>query len=368
MKSKTFILLVFISFLIHTGQAARNNKRTDTLYAAELKPFGRYIVNERNELELISSAVHFGFKFQGTQCALYISNKDKSEHNYIQYELDGIYQKRLRIDGNPLQPTIISATGKGVHTIWVYKATEALTGAIVVTKITGRHIKSISVSNSPLVEFIGNSITCGAASDTSDFACNAGEYHDHTNAYMAYGPRVAKALGANYILSSVSGIGIYRTWNADGPSMPQVYENTELGVNASMKWDFNKYHPKIVGIALGTNDMSNGDGKTARSLFDEQVFVNSFVNFIKLVKSKYPAARIVLLSSPMIKGNSREVLEKCLITIKNQVDSIYPSDKKVETFLFTPMDAHGCSGHPSIADHLILSEELKPFFQKLLNE
>jgi hypothetical protein len=98
------------------------------------------------------------------------------------------------------------------------------------------------------------------------------------------------------------------------------------------------------------------------------VFVTDYVGFIRLVKTKYPKAQIVLLSSPMVKGNAREVLENCLVTIKSQVDAAYPSDKHVELFFFAPMNAHGCGGHPSVEDHKILAGELQPFFQKLLHQ
>jgi lysophospholipase L1-like esterase len=363
MKIRIYILLaVFICL----SQVSRARNVSDTLFASSLKPYGRYIVNQQNELELISSAVHFGFKFQGGQCAIYASNKDSNDHNYIQYELDGIYQKRIRVEGDPTGPVIITATGTGEHTIWIYKATEATTGPVVISKIVAGHIKPLPVPKAPLIEFIGNSITCGAMADTSGFPCGTGEYHDHHNAYLAYGPRVARALGLNYILSSVSGIGVYRTWNTDNPSMPQVYENTDLHENSTLKWDFKKYNPKIVSIALGTNDMSNGDGKTPRKPFDEQIFISHYVDFVKLVKSKYPKAQIALLSSPMIKGNSRIVLEKCLTSIKTQIDSAYPNNKPVQTFFFSPMEPHGCGGHPSVADHLIMAQELEPFFRKLL--
>jgi hypothetical protein len=30
------------------------------------------------------------------------------------------------------------------------------------------------------------------------------------------------------------------------------------------------------------------------------------------------------------------------------------------------MQASGCSGHPSVAEHAVLAEELIPFFKKLL--
>ncbi|MBC6112613.1 GDSL family lipase [Pedobacter sp. CCM 8938] len=363
---KSFILLLTILFLGEIGQAQEKQNIIDTLYASQLKPFGRTLLNKQQELELISSAVHFGFKFEGDQCTIFASVKDQGAHNYIQYELDGVYQKRIRINGNLKEPIVIKTSGKGEHTVWIYKATEAHTGPIIISKIVASHVKAESVIKAPLIEFIGNSITCGAASDTSEVACGKGEYQDQHNAYMAYGPRVARALGVNYIMSSVSGIGIYRTWNMEGLSMPQVYENIDFQLNNPVKWNFKTYTPQIVSIALGTNDLSNGDGKSPRKPFDEKIFTDNFVNFIKLVKQKYPKARIALLSSPMISGTSREVLQKCLLTIKSKVNNLYPNDKSVETFFFPLMQAHGCTGHPSVADHLILAEQLKPFYQKLL--
>lgn len=368
MNIKFYFLLVFFAGLIQVSRADTLHRVGDTLYAASLKPYGRYALNEQKQLELISSAVHFGFNFQGEECALYISNKNQNSHNFIQYELDGVYQKRLMVSAKPAGPVLIRTSGKGAHTLWIYKATEAATGAIVVEKIAADHLRPIAVPQAPLIEFIGNSITCGAAADTSDFPCGKGEYQDHHNAYMAYGPRLARMLGMNYMLSSVSGIGIYRTWNMDGPSMPEVYAHTDLKANSMEQWDFKRYSPQIVSIALGTNDLSCGDGKNPRKPFDPQVFISSFVKFVKLVKSKYPRAQIALLSSPMVKGNSRNTLEKCLATIKKLVDDSYPYDKPIRTFFFPVMDAQGCNGHPSVAQHLELVTELKPFFEELLGQ
>ena len=106
----------------------------------------------------------------------------------------------------------------------------------------------------PLIEFIGNSITCGAAADPSEVPCGSGEYHDQHNAYYAYGPRVARALNTNFLLSSVSGAGIYRNWNSDGPALPLLFEQSDLRENSSRPWNFDLYSPDIVSIALGTND------------------------------------------------------------------------------------------------------------------
>jgi len=366
MKIKILSLLVLSFFLINSTRAADLNKGTDTLHAVALKPFGRTVLNAAKKLELISSAAHFGFKFSGDSCVIFAGVPDAWAHNYLQYEIDGVYQKRIRIDGKNPAPVIIKAAGKGEHTIWLYKATEAHTGAIVIGDIVAEKLKAIAVAKAPLIEFIGNSITCGAAADDSEYPCGTGDYQDQHNAYMAYGPRVARKLGANFLMSSVSGIGIYRTWNANGPSMPEVYENVNFQVKNKQQWDFKTYHPAIVSIALGTNDFSTGDGKSVRSPFDNEVFVKHYVKFIQLIKSKYPKAQIAILSSPMVKGAQQKVFEQLLLEIKKQVDAFYPKDKEVKTFFFKPMDPHGCTSHPSVADHLILANELYPFYQAML--
>ncbi len=342
-----------------------NTNSLDTLHAATLHPFGRTIINDRLQLELISSAAHFGFTFHGNECHLYASARG-SGHNYLQYELDGAYQKRIRIEGSSTQPIVLKAEKGGTHTVWVYKATEAHTGPILIENIAGKNTKAIQRDTAPLIEFIGNSITCGAAADPSEVACGQGQYHDQHNAYYAYGPRVARELRTNYIVSGVSGIGIYRNWNSSGPAMPEVYEKADFQDRNTQVWNFSKYSPAIVSIALGTNDFSKGDGIKQRLPFDSTAFVTNYIKFVQTIKSKYGAAQIALLSSAMVSGASRVTLQNCLTAVKQKIDALYPSAKPVALHFFQPMQARGCDGHPSVEDHAILAKELVPFFKKLL--
>lgn len=358
----SFFSLIFLMVNIAAGATASK----DTLTALSLHPFGRYALDKSSGLEMISSAVHFGFRFNGTSCSLYAHISDPGEHNYLQYTLDGKYQKRIRISGRQRLPYVIDGLSNGNHVIWIYKATEATTGPVFIDKIVAHDIHSLREPDRPLIEFIGNSITCGAAADPSEIPCGKGEYHDQHNAYYAYGPRVARNLQVNFILSSVSGIGIYRSWNTPNPSMPQVYEKTDFLQNSTRNWDFNNYHPRIVSIALGTNDFSDGDHMHARPPFDSAVFVTGYISFVQTVKSKYPKARIALLSSPMLNGKKRELLQRCLTAVKENIDKNYPTSKPVALFFFKPMQARGCGGHPNLEDHAILAEELTPFFKKLL--
>ena len=364
-RSYPFFSLAF-SLVLICCSTTKTGRMADTLTGRDLFPTGRYMVSDQGEVELISSASNFGFRFQGTTCRVNFRLAEPKSHSYLQYELDGDYQKRLKIEADSTGSFVISAPKEGHHTVWLYKATEAHTGPVFIRSVTGDHLQALKRPDAPMIEFIGDSITCGAAADASETPCGGGVYHDQHNAYFAYGPRVARALKTNFMLSSISGYGVYRNWNSDGPPVPQVYEKADFQDNASRMWDFTAYAPKVVSIALGTNDMSNGDGKKARPPFDSTTFVNRYVDFVQLVKSKYPKARIALLSSPMMNGKRRATLQNCLSAVKGKVDALYPSDQPVAVHFFNPMQAGGCTGHPSVEDHGVMAEELIPFFRKLL--
>jgi len=360
-------LPVFVLFILCLScGTAKNTTSIDSLPATVLQPFGRYRITANQDLELISSAVHFSFSFKGRECRVYAFLNDSTAHNYLQYEMDGAYQKRIRLDGSDKQPIVLMATSEGQHTVHVYKATEAHTGPVFIRKIEGKALKVLPIPTAPLIEFIGNSITCAAAADPSEVPCGQGVYHDQHNAYYSYATRVARALGTSYILSSVSGIGIYRNWNSDGPTMPQVYENTDFQLGSADRWNFATYTPAIVSIALGTNDFSGGDGIRKRLPFDSAAFVSQYIPFVQLVKSKYPNAQLVLLSSPMVGAGRGQLLQNCLKAVKEKTDVQYPKDKPVALYFFRPMHPRGCGGHPSVEDHAILAEELIPFFRNLL--
>lgn len=359
----TAILLVLVFAGCTTTKQASTT--VNSLPATSLRPFGRTAL-ENEKLVLISSAAHVGFSFSGTECRVTASVPQWMDHNYLQYELDGVYQKRVRVSSKAGEPLVITTPSPGRHTVWLYKATEAQTGPVYLEKITGNALQVLQRPAAALIEFIGNSITCGAAADPSEVPCGTGVYHDQHNAYMAYGPRVARALGANYLMSCVSGIGAYRNWNSDGPTMPQVYEKLDFQAANPVKWDFSAYTPEVVSIALGTNDFSRGDGKKERLPFDSARFVNAYTAFVKTVQQHYPSAQIALLSSPMLNGEARALLQRCLTAVQHAINTQSPAAKPVAVFFFEPMQPHGCSGHPNVEDHAVLAAEIEPFFRKLL--
>lgn len=332
--------------------------------------YGRTAFDKDNNLVLIGSASYAEFNFTGDSCTVYLKNLAyPGDYNYVAVELDNQYRGRLRVDGNTPQPyTIIATSVQANHVLRLFKATESHNGQVVLTGIATRGLKPSDHPSRKKIEFIGNSITAGMGNDAKDIPCGTGKWYDQHNAYLAYGPRVARALNIDFLISAVSGIGIYRNWNSDGPTMPQVYESAYLETDSVQRYNFSQYTPDIVSICLGTNDFSDGDGKTERLAFDSSQYIRKYVDFIGVIYKHYPSCQVALLTSPMLSGNKASMMLACLQSVKTKIKEIHPGKPAIEIFQFQPMVPKGCGYHPDDADHEKLASELIPFLRRLLDK
>ncbi len=234
------------------------------------------------------------------------------------------------------------------------------------------------------IEFIGNSITCGYGVESMEMSA---PFEDETeNHWLTYANIVSDSLKAQHTSISRSGIGVYR--NYDGPktgsteNMPWQYEYTLFNKHDE-KWDFSKYQPQLVCINLGTNDLSTDN-------YDIQLYENNYRMFLKTVRSKYPTAKIVLLTGPMLgekeSSQQRDVLDRiCADARKNGFTlpdeaisdkkgkakkTKKPGDKDIYRFDFTFQTGdlgYGASWHPSKLQHQKMAGELLPFLRNLMN-
>lgn len=363
LKKTALLILFLLNWVISTSQTQNANKTF--LYQGRIEKL------QNDNVILIGTASSVSFNFTGNECSVSLQSVDSYEHhNYVSLVLDGKYIGKIKIEKGAVQSFPIQVTSKKKeHHLEIYKNTEAQSGNILFAGTTAK-LTSISFKKKKKIEFIGDSITCGAASDPSDVPCDKGEYLDHHNSYYAYGPRIARQIDADYLMSCVSGIGMYRNWNdenKDEAIMPDLYQNLYLTKDASKpKYDF-AFQPDIISIALGTNDFSGGDGKKERLPFNAEKYVSNYINFIKMLYEHNPNVQIVITNSPMVNGEKAIVFEDCL----NKVKKAFAEDKShkpIQIFKFKPMTPKGCTGHPDVADHQVLAAEYGPFLKKLLHE
>lgn len=356
---KKTTLLLFLSYAI-LGIGQQQPQKVNFTYQ------GRMEHPSADKVVLVGPGAAVTFRFKGSDCAVALKSMT-ANHNYVALELDGTYQGRIRVESELKNYKIAVKAKKNIHTLTIYKATEAGNGAIAVEDIKANIVKTETMHRAK-IEFIGNSITCGMGADTQEIPCGTGEWYDQHNAYLAYGPQSAKSLNAEFQLSSVSGIGMYRNWNDEHEKeaiMPDVYGNLYLNTDASKPYDF-QFKPDVISIALGTNDFSDGDGKKQRLPFDAQQFINRYTAFISMLYKHNPQAQIVLVNSPMVNGVKDQVFTECLERIKDYFKD--DSHKSIAIFKFSAMSPHGCGSHPDASDHKIMAAQYVPFLKKILDE
>lgn len=360
---KIQLLVVVFSLVWNVYSENPSAKKSPFTYA------GRVEVLDQNKVVLVGSASSVSFHFEGNYCEISLQSVENHQ-NYVSLELDGKYIGRMRIEKGQIRPYPITVSENiKVHHLTIYKATEAANGGVLFAGTTAKLAAAPASKNRKKIELIGDSITCGMGNDATEFPCYSGDWYDQHNAYWSYGSILARALNADYILSSVSGHGMYRNWNdehIDEAIIPEVYENLYLNRDKSKPYHF-AFQPDLVSICLGTNDLSDGDGKKTRLPFNEEKYIANYIQFIQTVYAHAPNTRVVLLSSPMVSGEKNETLIRCL----KKVILAFESDKKhqpIALFQFQPMVPKGCGYHPDIEDDTVMAEQLTPFFKKLLDE
>ncbi len=222
------------------------------------------------------------------------------------------------------------------------------------------------------IEFIGNSITCAYGNEATDKLDHF--QYETENHYYGYAQLTARALNARAHVVARSGIGVYRDYN--GPKtgtpdsrMPVQYEYTGYATSTKLRqqegfdaerWDFARFQPEVICINLGTNDLSthNYDVKLLRQAYDD---------FLRLVRSHNPKAKIVFLCGSMLLGKELDIARKTLDQVV--ADAQKSGDRQVYRFDFSPQDGtlkYGADWHPSLWQHEKMAAELTAYLRTLM--
>jgi len=186
------------------------------------------------------------------------------------------------------------------HRVRVIKLSESAMSTCGISAITVEGMIRPTEEKSKLIEFVGDSITCGYGVDDEDpdhhFATGT---EDVTKAY-AY--KTAEALDADYSMVSFSGYGIVSGYTGEGVKsaeqlVPMYYEKlgfsygTYFGNGFPQKnaWEFTKRQPDLVVINLGTNDSSYVKDNPER----KEEYIAGYVEFLKTVRKCNPEAKIL---------------------------------------------------------------------------
>lgn len=216
----------------------------------------------------------------------------------------------------------------------------------------------------PLIEFVGDSITCGFG-DEGRLGVD-GFRTSQQNPYDAYAALCARKLDCRFSLVSHTGIGVYSSSvdeNADEPNtdfcMPRVYEYSDLLINSD-KWDFSD-KPALIVVNLGTNDLTYTRDIPERL----EKFERCYMDFIARIRELNPSAAIICALGAMGQELCPQV-ECAAAALGGENSGIYTLRFDVQS----ESDGIGAEKHPSLVTHAKMADKLCGFIRdkKLISD
>ncbi len=300
-------------------------------------------------VQIFWSASGFELCFEGTGLEAQLNSKPSAPDNisYINVYLDsdpvGI-KMRVPAEG---WLTLAGGLAPGAHTLKVVKLNGAREDTLVIggVRIPDGGLLDPPREKARKIEFIGDSITCGVNIDRDADAPDV-YTPEIENPMLTYAAVCATALDADFNCFSLSGWTIHRRGDSAEPgcvAIPPVYHQTAPVNGCTAEWDFAKFMPDVVVIALGTNDT----GYIIKGQAEAQEFVDKYISFLGDLRRHYPDAAIVCTVGMM--------RQQPIPYIKQAIESF--GDGNVYAFAET----HTRNTHPIVEDNRMTGEALAGF-------
>jgi len=222
-------------------------------------------------------------KFTGRSLALKCSDTGRNYYNVWIDRTPGPNSDRIICTaGTDTTIVLTENSGKGTHSVILQKRTEGEQGKTTFSAfITDGTLSEADPIADRLIEFIGDSYTCGFGTENSTAADPFKAETENCN--LTYAAIASRYFNADFVLVSHSGQGIARNYDefGKGYNMPDRYTQTFDGYREP-KWNAAEgYRPDLVVVYLGTNDFSTDRQPSFR------IFKERYIELLSKVKENY---------------------------------------------------------------------------------
>lgn len=223
-----------------------------------------------------------------------------------------------------------------------------------------------------LIEFIGDSITCGYGVDDEDSNHHfATATEDVTRAYAFH---TARLLDVDCTLFSASGFGIISGYTDDPQKclkeqrIPDYYHSVGFsrdrfpgGVNPTeVMWNFSLLRPEAVVINLGTNDDSFCQDDQEK----QQEYMEAYERFLQDVRQCNPQAELFCVLGIMGQRLC-PWMEKACENFRQ-----HTGEQRIHTLCLPEQDGdigYVADSHPLERFHLAAAQVLAPYIKQIMN-
>lgn len=299
-------------------------------------------------------------KFTGTSCAVLLNNMPFFTPTHFGALVDGVMQKFFLEEGDQLI-TLAEGLNNTIHTLKLVKTMGAFNyvgfkGLII---DVGADVIKPNHKYDMKIEVYGDSVSAGEVVEDIFYegVDDRRDHHvDHTadNAYFSYPMILARRLNAELHDVAQGGIALF-----DGTGffpdedhltgMESCYDKLRYSpLSETKQWDFSRYTPDIVIIAVGQNDHKPNGDKIKTPEF-RKLWKDRYKAMLSDLMEKYPNAKFVLMLTIMKHESTWDLL---IEEIANEVNS-----DRVTYFRFT-RTGEATVGHPRAVEQAEMAIEL----------
>lgn len=255
-------------------------------------------------------------------------------------------------------------------TVRVIKLSEtAMSTCAIKAIVTDAESIQPTAQKAHLIEFVGDSITCGYGADDEvaehNFSTST-ENVTHSYAYLT-----AQALDADYSMVSISGYGIISGFTGTGEKvasqiLPNYYDKLGFSYGyyqgqtpANVQWDFSTREPDLIVVNLGTND----DSYTQDHADRQEEYRTAYTAFLKEIRRNNPNAKI-LCTLGIMGDRLYPQVEKAVADYTEQTGDTNIACMKFAVQAYA--DGYAADWHPSQKTHKKAAQKLTQEIQNLM--
>ena len=334
-----------------------------------LQYMGRIDFEKEGGPEFVFPCTFVKIKFRGAGIKTELTNTNSYWDNYMGVIVDGVQTKfQLEKEGrreyvlaegleNTEHELMLFKRQDGCHTVqfhgfWLDEDAEVL---------------ELPALPSRRIEVYGDSVSAGEVSEAVEYCGQPDPEHhgEWSNSYYSYSWCLARKLDAQLHDIAQGGICLLDDagWFAgpDCKGMLSIYDkiqyHPDLGVQK--RWDFSKYTPDVVVVAIGQNDKDPYDYMKADYHSEQSLYWRlAYKEFIGKLRKRYPKSHIILTTTIL---NHEAVWDEAIDEV---CKSLQKTDDRIHHFLYSN-NGCGTHGHIRIPEAEKMAEELAEYISAL---
>ena len=337
----------------------------------KLQYMGRIDFSKDGGPEFVFPCTYVKIRFKGTSIRVTLTNTKNCWDNYMGVILDGEQTKFKLADWGKKEYMLGENLAEAEHELMLFKRQDSchtvqFHGFIL---NDGAEVLKLPPLPERRIEVYGDSVSAGEVSEAVGYEGQPDPQTngEMSNSYYSYSWTLARKLDAQLHDIAQGGICLLDDagWFA-GPTackgMFSMYDKIEyhpdLGVQK--RWDFSKYRPDVVIVAIGQNDKDPYDYMKADYHSEQSLYWRlAYKDFIGKLRRRYPDAHIILSTTIL---NHEAVWDEAIDEVCRQLNAA--GDTKVHHFLYSN-NGCGTHGHIRISEAEKMADEMAEYISSL---